>query len=230
MSDSDLSSMSWEPELELELDELYDGTEDDPFCWKDGDVFFVLGEHPATTTIQVSSEILSAASPVFAALLGPHFCEGKTLSKNSTVEIPLPEDNLEAITNLCRVLHLPHGPILDYARFRTQSLFNLAIVLDKVSSVNNRKTFSNHQQYDCVSSFDQALFYCHAHKDLHSPFFGPPGWNSIPMRLAAIAYMLQLPRCFTKATNLLTLHCGEHDFNMSKGEDGSKLPLNMFRR
>lgn len=38
-------------------------------------------------------------------MLDPRFKEGITLETSSSVEIPLPDDDFDAITTLCRVLH-----------------------------------------------------------------------------------------------------------------------------
>lgn len=53
-------------------------------------------------------------SPVFAALLGPHFLEGQTPRTSSNpVEIPLLEDDAQAMSDLCRLLH--HTPVPELA-------------------------------------------------------------------------------------------------------------------
>jgi len=60
------------------------------------------------TLQQVSSKILSLASPVFGAMLGPRYAEGRALSDNTTsatVIIRFPEDNSEALLWLCEALH-----------------------------------------------------------------------------------------------------------------------------
>ncbi|KAL8948269.1 MAG: hypothetical protein Q9222_005528 [Ikaeria aurantiellina] len=86
----------------------------------DGDVDFVLApnkESGSPSTIQVSSKVLSLASPVFRALFQPHFKEGLALSSFKPVQISLPEDNDDAMTWLCHALHhrsgLNHEPEID---------------------------------------------------------------------------------------------------------------------
>lgn len=59
----------------------------------------------SSNKIRVCSYLLSPGSPVFKSMLDPHFKEGTTLATSSSVEIPLPEDNFEAMTTLCRILH-----------------------------------------------------------------------------------------------------------------------------
>lgn len=70
-----------------------------------GDVIFVVGKDEKE--IQIQSEILKLASPVFAAMLGPNFMEGQRLlsADGHPVSIALPDDNAQAFTCICRVLH-----------------------------------------------------------------------------------------------------------------------------
>jgi hypothetical protein len=55
--------------------------------------------------LQVSSHVLALASPVFAAMFGPHFKEGNTLATSSSVDISLPDDDLTSMIVVCKVLH-----------------------------------------------------------------------------------------------------------------------------
>ena len=65
----------------------------------------------------VSSNVMSMASPVFAAMFSSQFSEGQALEKHRSTKkitkVPLPEDNAEAMTLLCRILHLQHDDKLD---------------------------------------------------------------------------------------------------------------------
>ncbi|RSL69669.1 hypothetical protein CEP54_002197 [Fusarium duplospermum] len=86
-------------------DEAFD---DDPKFDKiapDGDVTFILDE--GETRVRVHSAIMKNTSPVFAAMLVPHFKEGHTLREGgcAPVEIPLPENDGVAFGWICRVLH-----------------------------------------------------------------------------------------------------------------------------
>jgi hypothetical protein len=56
--------------------------------------------------------LLAHASPVFKAMLGPHFSEGNTLAASSSVEIPLREDDPDAMEAICLVLHMRNGDAL----------------------------------------------------------------------------------------------------------------------
>ncbi|RTE77468.1 hypothetical protein BHE90_008071 [Fusarium euwallaceae] len=68
----------------------------------DGVVTFILDE--GKMTVRVHSAIMKNASPVFAAMLGPHFKEGHALREGGC-EIPLPEDDGVVFAWICRVLH-----------------------------------------------------------------------------------------------------------------------------
>lgn len=65
----------------------------------DGDVIFICGE----TELQVSSKVLSLASPVFKALFSPNFAEGQPTS-SKTIHIHL-HDDVESLRFLCAILH-----------------------------------------------------------------------------------------------------------------------------
>ena len=63
----------------------------------EGDITLVVGDQQ----IRASSKVLALASPVFATMLGPYFAEGQ--AKNPS--ITLPEDDVEAMSWLCKALH-----------------------------------------------------------------------------------------------------------------------------
>ncbi|ROV92286.1 hypothetical protein VSDG_07238 [Cytospora chrysosperma] len=69
----------------------------------DGDVVFIVGDKKSR--LMVSSVILRNSSPVFDVLLGPKYAEGQELSSKGSVEVPLPEDDPEALTTILCVLH-----------------------------------------------------------------------------------------------------------------------------
>ncbi|KAL8709611.1 MAG: hypothetical protein Q9220_005703 [cf. Caloplaca sp. 1 TL-2023] len=81
----------------------------------DGDVDFLLVPAKGSrnpSTIQVSSKVLSLASPVFKALFQPRFKEGLALSSSKATQIALLDDDADAVTWLCHALH--HHPDLDH--------------------------------------------------------------------------------------------------------------------
>ena len=68
-----------------------------------GDIVLILKD----AKLRVSSETLAHASPVFKAMLRPGFREGDLLRAGGTkpVSIELPEDDTQAITTICSILH-----------------------------------------------------------------------------------------------------------------------------
>ena len=83
-----------------------------------------------TQELRVSSKVLSAASPVFKSMLQPKFQEGTDLAKDGTCRVLLPEDNPEAIHQLCTVLHNPRGDFFLYKE-TPKFLQEVAILVDK---------------------------------------------------------------------------------------------------
>lgn len=71
--------------------------------YPDGDVVFIVGDKKSR--LLVSSVILRNSSPVLNALLGPKYAEGQHLLSKGSVEVPLPEDDPEALTDILCVLH-----------------------------------------------------------------------------------------------------------------------------
>ncbi|KAK8128074.1 hypothetical protein PG984_009182 [Apiospora sp. TS-2023a] len=63
----------------------------------DGDVIFVVGEQKKAR-LKVNSQYLCCASTVFRAMFGPNWSEGQGLSKESPKELPLVEDDPDAMS------------------------------------------------------------------------------------------------------------------------------------
>jgi hypothetical protein len=106
---------------------------------EDGDIIL---ECAGGGKIQVSSTVLQYASPVFAAMLSRKFSEGQSArSSTDPKAIAVPEDNFEAMRQLCAVIHLKsretlamdNHPIEELGR----RLLQFSILVDK---------------YDCVES------------------------------------------------------------------------------
>ena len=73
-----------------------------------GDLILLVGSKDKSKSIQVSSKVLSLASPVFAAMLGPRFAEGQALpatKPSSPITLTLPEDDSEAMVWFCQTIH-----------------------------------------------------------------------------------------------------------------------------
>lgn len=95
----------------------------------EGDVLLLIGPPNELKSLLVSSKVLSLASPVFNKMLQiPRFLEGVERSSNVPLQLPLPEDNPEAVTWLCNAIHLSRSVDHDVSF----SLFEeLAILCDK---------------------------------------------------------------------------------------------------
>ncbi|KAL8742925.1 MAG: hypothetical protein Q9190_004671, partial [Brigantiaea leucoxantha] len=80
-----------------------DGTWDpaDP----DGDLILSFGADKDSKDLQVSSKVLSLASPVFAAMFTPHFKEGNALLEGRLPRILLPDDDPDAMRWISYCLH-----------------------------------------------------------------------------------------------------------------------------
>lgn len=110
---SALASLSVETQVMANIDAI------DP----DGDVILVCGK----TEFQVSSKVLSLASPVFKACFSPHFAEGQpTPSKVSRVQ--LHDDDAESLRFMCAVLH---HKCASANSIGLERLERLAVVTDK---------------------------------------------------------------------------------------------------
>lgn len=71
-----------------------------------GDLVLVVGPSNNQRSIRASSKVLSLASPVLAAMFSPQrFSEGTKLSTSDPPEICLPDDDPEAVTAFCNVVH-----------------------------------------------------------------------------------------------------------------------------
>ena len=100
----------------------------------EGDVILVVGNEKQK--MRVSSVILSMASPVFKALLGPHFREGQEpRSSSSPVEVPLSDDESESMRDILDILHFRSGRMTAlYMDSETRSagyLLRFAVTADK---------------------------------------------------------------------------------------------------
>lgn len=95
----------------------------------DGDVLFIVSCDKVPARLLVSSKVLSLASPVFAAMFSPRFKEGSSLNSGCPSEVPLPEDDPEAMTLLCNCLHFRTDHIPRNVEFSL--LKALALICDK---------------------------------------------------------------------------------------------------
>lgn len=102
----------------------------------DGDVIMVVG--PTKAILRVHSLMLKMASRVFTAMLGPHFSEGQDLAADRPKEISLPEDNVQAMGVICKLLHSRPDLTCKVALLKPEEVFQIAVLADK---------------YDCMQLF-----------------------------------------------------------------------------
>lgn len=62
-------------------------------------------------------------------MLRPEFKEGKQLASDGALEVPLPDDNVDAMTIICKILHLRHEKVP--RRLNTTQLYEVAVLADK---------------------------------------------------------------------------------------------------
>lgn len=130
---SDIDDLPCQHDIEYDMEdfmELDDDCDEDELDMHhvvaDGDVIFVVGRDKHR--VQVYSSVMKEASPVFAAMLGPHFNEGQKLLKNGSVTVELPDDSSMALTWICRALH---GEVHGVPPLTPEKLSIIAEVSDK---------------------------------------------------------------------------------------------------
>lgn len=62
-------------------------------------------------------------------MFGPHFKEGKKLSEQGTLDLPLPDDDGETMETICHALHLRHSKLSRH--LKVDKLRNVAVLADK---------------------------------------------------------------------------------------------------
>ena len=98
----------------------------------EGDLVLVIGSGEAQKSIRASSKVLSLASPVLAAMFSPRrFSEGSALSSSNPPEIYLPEDDPEAVTLFCHLIHFREYQGSQKEAPSFNHLLNMALFCDK---------------------------------------------------------------------------------------------------
>ncbi|KAB5531432.1 hypothetical protein GE09DRAFT_1228231 [Coniochaeta sp. 2T2.1] len=95
----------------------------------DGDVVFLVG--PEKTPLKVYSQCLRTGSKVFNSMLGPTWSEGKGLSSLSPPEIPLEEDDADALRTIFFVLHHRNREVPASSTLTPSDILNIAVMSDK---------------------------------------------------------------------------------------------------
>jgi hypothetical protein len=92
-----------------------------------GDVFLVVGKE--NVRLRVNSQSLRSASKAFAAMFGPRWSEGQSLSKEVPTEVALPDDDAETMRTICCVIH--HRNDMLPEDLTAKNVLKLAILVDK---------------------------------------------------------------------------------------------------
>ena len=153
----------------------------------EGDVVLQL----AKAELNVSSRALSDASKVWRAMFSPRFSEGIALSLGKSDAIPLEDDDTDAMTNLCMVLHHCYWQI--DKDITPEGLVELALVTDKYDCVEAISQFSSCCLTEWLRSADEAW-------PLSTPSYGC---------LIYPAFTFDDPYAFQQVTKRL-LYCQQH--------------------
>ncbi|PPJ52446.1 hypothetical protein CBER1_10315 [Cercospora berteroae] len=97
----------------------------------DGDIVLVVDS--AAKKIRVSSNVFSAASPVFKTILDPKLQGGKR--PRGPVEVPLPEDDPDTMLLFRHLLHFDSLNASDNLTLSSEAIFNLVLLADKYSAI-----------------------------------------------------------------------------------------------
>lgn len=115
-----------------ELEKTYAEQVHNPITTMQPDIKLILGgDEGLQTEIMVFRQIMINASPVFEAMLKPgNYAEGVSLIRDKHLELPLPDDNAEAMTVLCNILHLQPRKV-PTTTITPDQLDNIATLVDK---------------------------------------------------------------------------------------------------
>ncbi len=87
----------------MDIAERNDKIDPVPDISPDGDIVLVVG--PRSVRLRIQSQCLRCASKVFGAMFGSTWSEGQGLSKESSWEVRIVEDDADALRIICCVIH-----------------------------------------------------------------------------------------------------------------------------
>lgn len=156
----------------------------------DGDIILAVSN---TLELRVSSRVMSLTSPVFKAMLGPHFAEGHALREatpGTPKIISLPDDNAADMKLLCFVLHPTNSNIPD--GIKADPLCSFARLVDK---------------YGCAEAVKfTASVWCSRLEEAEETYVF---WENTEVVLTAV-YYLDNPFYFARITNNLAHQSDEY--------------------
>jgi hypothetical protein len=167
----------------------------------DGDVFLVVGRNKMK--LRVSSLFLKVASRPFSALFGPDWKEGHNmLSQDGPVEVPLPEDDSEALRLICAVIH--HRNEMVPQKLAPADVLGVAVTADK---------------YDCVGALKFASRDWLQLREMEARDL---------MFLTAAAYLFRNAEAFKEITKAIILNYGGPYLALSCAEVESAITWRVF--
>jgi len=101
----------------------------------DGDVVLIVGGD--NVRLRVYSQCLRSASPVFRVMFGPNWSEGQKLSSDSPTEVPLSDDDADAMRIICYVIHNRNDLVPQH--LSAKDVLQIAIEVDKYELVTALK-------------------------------------------------------------------------------------------
>ncbi|KAK5676158.1 hypothetical protein LTS10_011450 [Elasticomyces elasticus] len=121
------AEMLWMTDTDGKVIAVVDVVDIDP----QGDVILVCNAgSEGEKRLRVSSAALGLGSPVFKAMLSVRFREGNELALNSRIDIPLPDDDGEAMNILYNILHHRNKVVLEQT-LQTGMFVKVGILSDK---------------------------------------------------------------------------------------------------
>ena len=170
------------------------------------------GDEGIQIEIMTFHQILINASSVFEAMLKPgNYQEGVSLAREKYLEISLPDDNIEAMTVICNILHLQSQKV-PIETITSDLLDNIATIIDKYDFARAIQPWPGiwFQQENIQSELNQV-------DDLQVETL--PKW-------VHICFHLGYPRHFNIFTSALITRMSHDDLTQSSFMDNfAKLPL-----
>ncbi|KAB5529044.1 hypothetical protein GE09DRAFT_974652 [Coniochaeta sp. 2T2.1] len=108
----------------------------------DGDVVFLVG--PETTPLKAYSQCLWTGSKVFNSMLGPTWSEGKGLSSLSPPEIPVEEDDADALRTIFFVLHHRNREVPASSTLTPTDIISIAVMATAALLMGDSRMFVAH--------------------------------------------------------------------------------------
>lgn len=166
-----------------------------------GDIILVVGEEE--TRLRVHSLCMRTASTVFDAMFGPHFWEGQPSDGGSPKEIPVPDDDANAMIFICNVIHHRNDVLPDV--LQPAELADIALAADK---------------YDCLLTLKYAMS---ERLDWEEPVT-----SSCLGSLLTAAYVFDNSNAFQRVTRRLVTGLSEPYHGLVKKERDGIIPWSIY--